>query len=140
MLRNILASAIILAASATASADLADDLNAPGANSKDVINAALDACTDDSCKAEVLENAAKAGVDANSIMTIALAANIEPLTITNALRAAKVSETNILAAAASNDIDITTLLETPASGPQGGDSNDPEETVLPSADVPDGIS
>jgi len=126
MLRNLLASAIILAASTSSFAGIAEDLAVEGATSDSVVTAALSACADADCKTAVLEEAIAAGVDASSIMTLGLAAGIDAPAITSTLRAANVPENEIVAAAIANNIDPTTITESTAggTGDQGGDTND----------------
>jgi hypothetical protein len=114
MIRNLLASAILLAASSAALAgDLADNLNSEGAVSADVINAALANCADDACKADILAEAIAAGIDAASVMSLGLAANMDVNSIADALRKADVSETDIVAAA--NDNGFSPADVTPAT-------------------------
>ncbi|MFT4765700.1 MAG: hypothetical protein ACI9OH_002812 [Oleispira sp.] len=117
MIRNLLASAILLAASASVLAGpLADSLNAEGASSSEVVSAALASCADAACKADVLAEALEAGVDATSVMSLALAANIDVATITAALRSANVSESDIVAAAVANNLSPTAVTQATAGG------------------------
>ena len=126
MLRNLLASAIILAASTSAFAGIAEDLKIEGATSDSVVTAAMSACADADCKTAVLEEAIAAGVDANSIMTLGLAAGIDAQAISTSLRTANVPESEIVAAAIANNIDPTTITASTAGGPvtQGNNANE----------------
>jgi hypothetical protein len=77
MIRNLLASVIILAASASAfSADIVTELQADGANSSDVIGSALSACDSAYCAAAIIADAIATCVDVASVTTIAIAANV----------------------------------------------------------------
>jgi lambda repressor-like predicted transcriptional regulator len=120
MIRNLLASAILLAASSTALAgDLADNLNAEGAVSADVVNAALANCADDAddaCKADVLAEAIAAGIDVNSVMSLGLAAGMDANSVADALRKAGVSETDIVAAAIGNGLSPADVTSATAGG------------------------
>jgi hypothetical protein len=139
MLRNLLASAIILAASTSAFAgELADNLNVEGASSSAIVTTALAACADADCKAAVLVEAIEAGVDAKSVMSIALAAGVSPKAASAAMRTANVSESDIVAAAVANNIDPTTITASTAggTGTQDGGTN---EGLKAAAEVP-GIS
>jgi hypothetical protein len=111
MLRNILASAILLAASsAVLAGDLADNLNVEGAISADIVNAALVSCADNACKADVLIEAIGAGIDAASVMSIGLASGMDAISIADAMRNAGLSESDIVIAANENGlspIDVT---------------------------------
>jgi hypothetical protein len=105
MIRNLLASAILLAASsAVLAGDLADNLNAEGAVSADVVNAALANCANNACKADVLVEAIYAGIDASSVMSLGLAAGMDASSVADALRKADVSESEIVAAANENGL------------------------------------
>lgn len=138
MLRNLLASAIILAASASSFAGIAEDIKVEGASSSAIVTTALAACADADCKAAVLVEAIEAGVDANSVMNIALAANISPKAASAAMRTANVSESDIVAAAIANNIDPTTITASTAGG-TGTQGNDTSEGLKAAAEVP-GIS
>ena len=138
MLRNLLASAIILAASASSFAGIAEDLTVKGATSTDVVNTALSACADADCKAAVLVEAIAAGIDATSVMNIAYAANIAPTTIQSAMLTAKVDPTLIVQTLADNGADVTTLLEAPAGGNTVIDTDNTND-LPPATEVP-GIS
>jgi len=119
MLRNLLASAIILAASASSFAGIAEDLAVEGATSSDVVNAALSACADADCKAAVLVEAIEAGIHPTSVMAIANTAGMPGTEIGAALRTANVTEEEILNGALANNMDPTTIGAGTAAG--GGD-------------------
>jgi uncharacterized SAM-binding protein YcdF (DUF218 family) len=106
MIRNLLASFIIFAASTFSFAnDIVDSLKVEGATSSNVVTDALSACADSDCITSVIKNAIDAGIDASSVMSIALAAGIPAEKIALDLLAAGVSEQNIFQAAIANNID-----------------------------------
>jgi hypothetical protein len=117
MIRNLLASAILLAASSAAFAgDLAENLNVEGAVSADVVNAALASCVDAACKADVLAEAIGAGIDAASVMSLGLAAGMDANSVAGALRKANVSESDIVAAANDNGLSPSDVTPATAGG------------------------
>jgi hypothetical protein len=141
MIRNLFASAILMAASTAvfAAGNIADSLDAEGAISSDVIGAALAQCANTDCKADVLIEAIEANVDAASVMSIALAADIDANTIASALRSANVSESDIFAAAIANNQNPEKFTEVTASG--NTTINAPiTRNRIPAASVPNGIS
>jgi hypothetical protein len=76
MIRNLLASVIILAASTSAfSASIIKELEVPGADRSGIVGSALSACADEDCTAGVIADALAAKMDVASVMTIAIAAN-----------------------------------------------------------------
>jgi hypothetical protein len=117
MIRNLLASAILLAASSAALAgDLVDNLNVEGALIADVVNASLASCADDACKADVLGEAIDAGIDAASVMSLGLAAGMDAISIADAMRNAGLSESDIVAAANQNGLSPTDVIAATAGG------------------------
>jgi hypothetical protein len=139
MIRNLLASAILLAASASALAgSLADSLNVEGASSSEVVSAALAGCADAACKADVLTEALAAGVDATSVMSLALAANIDIATVTTAMRSANVSESDIVAAAVANDISPAAVTQATAGGQSQQTQGQSKKPVIPTSNVQPG--
>jgi hypothetical protein len=137
MIRNLLASAILLAASSTAlSGNLADKLNVEGAVSADVVNAALASCADDACKAGVLGEAIDAGIDAASVMSLGLAADMDPISIADALRKADVSEIDIVVAANENGLSPADVTRATAGGNTQGRVGGTNTTIkLPAVTV-----
>lgn len=140
MIRNFLASAILLAASTSAFAGLAEDLNAEGVTSDGVITAALASCVDEACKADVLAEAIEAGIDAASVMSIALASNISPTDVATAMRAADVPESAIFLAAGANNINPSEVTQATSSGRVQSQARSNTRVSLPRASVPNGIS
>jgi len=143
MIRNLLASAILIAASTTVLADtIADSLNTEGAVSSVVISAALAECADATCKADVLAEAIEAGVDATSVMSLALAADMDADTIATALRKANVSEADIFTAAIANNQNPENFTDATATGNATirTGSRISSRNRIPAASVPDGIS
>jgi hypothetical protein len=141
MIRNLLASAILLAASTSVFAGIAEDLSVEGATSEGVITAALTNCADAACKADVLAEAIDASIDAASVMRIAIASGISPADIASALRAADVSESDIVAAASANNISPSDVTQATAGGSTQNQGQRQTNTVsLPTASVPAGIS
>jgi hypothetical protein len=143
MIRNLLASAILLAASTSVLAGIAEDLSVEGATSEGVITAALTNCADAACKADVLAEAIDAGIDAASVMRIAIASGISPADIASALRAADVSESDIVAAASANNISPSDVTQATAGGNTQSQNQGQRRTntvSLPTASVPAGIS
>lgn len=147
MIRNLLASAILIAASTTVLAGtitstIADSLNTEGAASSVIISAALTECTDAACKADILAEAIEAGVDVTSVMSLALAAKMDANTITSALRAADVSESEIVAAAIVNNQNPENFTDATATGntTTRTGSRISSRNRIPAASVPDGIS
>lgn len=140
MLRNLLASAILLA-STSAFATIAEDLKAEGATSASVVDAALSACTDADCKAAVLAEAIEAGIDTKSVMSIALASGVEAKAVSSALLKAGVSQQDIIVAG--NDLGLSPADLAPATA--GGNPNQPPagdtgKKDIPASEVPNGIS
>ncbi|MFT4907877.1 MAG: hypothetical protein ACI978_001961 [Oleispira sp.] len=143
MIKNLLASALLMAASTSVLAgDLADSLNADGAISSDVVSAALANCADADCKSDVLAEAIAAGIDAASVMSIALAADIDANDIASALRSANVSDSDIVAAALVNNQDPAAFITATATGNSQNNSNASTRgrVRIPVAAVPNGIS
>jgi hypothetical protein len=148
MIRNFLASAILLAASTSVFAGLAEDLNAKGATSESVITTALANCADEACKADVLVEAIEAGIDAASVMSIAFISNISPADVATAMRAADVPESAIFLAASANNISPSAVTQATSSGNVQSRSRSRSQSqrrtrtrvTLPRASVPNGIS
>ncbi|MEH6449831.1 MAG: hypothetical protein V7765_14240 [Oleispira sp.] len=141
MIRNLLASAILIAASTAAFAgDISDSLNVEGAVSSVVISAALAKCPDSACEADVIIEAIEADIDATSVMSMALAAGIDTDTISSALRTAKVSESDIVAAAIVNNQNPENFTDATATGNTTTRTNTSTRNRIPAASVPDGIS
>lgn len=141
MIRNLLASAILIAASTTVLAGtIADSLNTEGAVSSVVISAALAECADATCKADALAEAIEAGVDATSVMSLALAADMDADTIATALRTANVSEADIFTAAIANNQNPENFTDATATGNTTTRTNTGTRSRIPAASVPDGIS
>jgi hypothetical protein len=138
MIRNLLASAILLAASTSVFAGVAEDLSVKGATSDGVITAALAECTDTDCEADALVEAIEAGIDASSVMSLALAADIDVDTIASALYTANVSEADIFAAAIANNQNPEDFIDATATGNTIIGSS--IRLSLPVASVPRGIS
>jgi hypothetical protein len=137
MIRNLLASAILLA-SMPVLAGIAEDLNTEGATSDGVITATIAECTDTVCEIDVLVEAIEAGIDATSVMSIALAADINVETIASALYAANVSESDIFAAAIANNQNPEDFINATATG--NTIIGNRTRISLPVASVPKGIS
>jgi hypothetical protein len=137
MLRNLLASAILLAASSAALAsNLADNLNVEGAVSADIVNAALISCADKACKEDILIEAIYAGIDAASVMSLGLAADMDPNSIADALRRADVSEIDIVVAANENGLSPADVTRATAGGNTQGRVGGTNTTIkLPAVTV-----
>jgi hypothetical protein len=140
MIRNLLASAILLTASTSVFAGVAEDLSAEGASSESIITAALAGCKDAACKADVLAEAIAAGIDAASVMSIALASNISPSDIAAAMRAADVPESAIFLAASANNISPLEVTQATSGGSAQIQGRANTRVTLPRASVPNGIS
>jgi hypothetical protein len=140
MIRNFLASAILLAASTSAFAGLTEDLDAEGATSESVITTALASCADEACKADVLVEAIEAGIDAASVMSIALTSNISPADVATAMRAADVPESAIFLAASANNISPSAVTQATSGGRVQRQARSNTRVSLPRASVPNGIS
>jgi hypothetical protein len=140
MIRNLLASAILLAASTSVFAGLAEDLNAKGATSESVITTALASCADEACKADVLVEAIKAGIDAASVMSIALTSNISPADVATAMRAADVPESAIFLAASANNLSPSAVTQATSGGRVQPQARTNTRISLPRNSVPNGIS
>jgi hypothetical protein len=139
MIRTLFASAMLMAVSSLVSAgNIADSLDAKDAVSSNIIGAALAECSNTDCEADVLVEAIEAGIDATSLMSLALAANIDVDTIASALHTANVSESDIFTAAIANNQNPEDFIDATATG----------NTIignifrrnLPAASVPKGIS
>ncbi|MGK0247681.1 MAG: hypothetical protein ACI910_000406 [Oleispira sp.] len=136
MIRNLLASTILMAASSVALAgDLTDNLNIEGAVSADVVNDALASCADDACKADILVEAIDAGIDAASVMSLGLAANMDANSIADALRKANVSEFDIVAAANQNGLSPADVTVATAGGANSQGTRKNTTVKLPAATV-----
>jgi hypothetical protein len=141
MIRNLIASAILMSASTFALAsNIADSLNAENAVSADIIGSALAGCTDTACTEDVIAESIKAGIDAASVMSIALTAGIDAKTIASALRTANVSESDIVAAAIVNNQNPENFTDATATGNTPARVGSSTRNQLPAAGVPNGIS
>ncbi len=142
MIRNLLASAILLAASTTAFAgDIADQLKVEGATASGVVTAALDACADTACKDDVIAQALEAGIDTASVMSIASLSGMPAADIGAALRSANVPEQDIVGAALANNMDATAIAKPTAGGPlTPTPGTGVKKPAIPAADVPAGTS
>jgi hypothetical protein len=99
MIRNLLASAIILAASTSAFADMKADI-ANGATAADLVTKAAAACAgSNSCQELALEEMLAAGVDIDTVAAAAVDAGMSVTTIVNAAIAADVAPTAAITAA-----------------------------------------
>lgn len=99
MIRNILASAIILAASTTAFADMKTDID-NGATAADLITAAVASCGgSNSCQELALQEMLAAGVDINTVAAAAVDAGMSVTTIVNAAIAADATPSAAITAA-----------------------------------------
>lgn len=142
-IRNLIASAILMATSTLVFAgDIAVSLDIEGAISSVVISDALAECADVTCKEGVLVEAIEAGIDAASVMSIALAANMNANSISSAMRTANVSESDIFAAAITNDRNPQNFTDSTATGNSNNNtrSRNQSRNSIPVAAVPNGIS
>jgi hypothetical protein len=99
MIRNLLASAIIIAASTSAFADMKADL-ANGATAADLVTKAVAACGgSNSCQELALEEMLAAGVDIDTVAAAAVDAGMSVTTIVNAAIAADAPAADAITAA-----------------------------------------
>ncbi|MGK0247684.1 MAG: hypothetical protein ACI910_000409 [Oleispira sp.] len=139
MKRTLLASAILMAISSHVFAgNIAESLETKGAVSYDIISAALEKCTDTACESDIIIEAIEVGIDATSVMSVALAADIDVNTIASALRSANVSESDIFTAAIANNQNPEDFIDATATGIKIIGSS--TRVTLPTAAVPKGIS
>jgi hypothetical protein len=101
MIRNLLASAIILAASTSAFADVKADIE-NGATAADLVNQAIAGCAgSSSCQETALAEILAAGVDIDTVAVAAVSAGMSVTTVVKAAIAAKVDPATAVTAATS---------------------------------------